>query len=230
MNFAFSLAPSLTSFTWRTLGCLATFVIAPRSRAQPPAWPDAHHVANGCYLSTTVYLANLHEQYPDVVARAENVRLSSGRMHTIAVVHWGAKTYLRDMFIGIAAVKGDTQCSFDAALSEWRYNGGRHGHRQRTVSTSAERWLDVRAAAQWMAALQPQIIQVFSAHGPIPVLWWTTADGELALYEPSVGTAVGHSRRAPLEVATELFGAPSAVTGLVARVRLTAATTSDRSN
>lgn len=213
MNFV-PLAPSLSFFRWLMLGCLAVGVFTLRSPAQPPAWPDARYVVNGCYPSTAVYLTKLREHHPDVAARAENVRLTSGRMHTIAVVHWGRETYLRDMFIGIASVKGDVQRSFDEAVSQWRRNGGHHGQRERTGFTSAERWREVQAAAQWMAVLHPQIIQVFSARGPIPVLWWTTADGELALYEPSVGTAVGVTRRTPLAVATELFGSPTAAISL----------------
>jgi hypothetical protein len=210
MNFVVPLAPSFSSFAWITFGCLATIVLTPHTRAQPPAWPDAQYIANGCYLSTAVYLAKLREHYPDVTARAETVRLTSGKMHTIAVVEWGHKTYLRDMFIGIASMKGDVQRSFDEALSRWLHNRGQHGRRERNTFTSDERWLEIESAARWIAALRPQVIQVFSGRGPIPVLWWTTARGELALYEPSVGTAVGFTRRAPLEVATELFGRPSA--------------------
>jgi hypothetical protein len=213
MNFV-PLAPSLSFLRWLTLGCIATAVFTPRSGAQPPAWPDDRYVVNGCYLSTAVYLEKLREHHPDVAARAENVRLTSGRMHTIAVVHWGRETYLRDMFLGIASVKGDVQRSFDEAVSLWRHKGRNHGHRERTAFTSAERWHEVEAAARWMSALHPQIIQVFSARGPIPVLCWTTADGKLALYEPSVGTAVGVTRRTPLAVATELFGSPTAAISL----------------
>ena len=206
MNFAFPSPSSFSAFASLALGCLASAVLAPKSRAQPPAWPDAQPVANGCYISTEVYLARLREQFPEISAHPETVLLPTGQQHTIAVVQWGRHTYLRDMFIGIAPVQHGVQRSFEAALVAWHARGGRHGYAERIVSNSAERWVEVQAAAQLLAARQPQIIPVCSAHGPIPVLCWTTPDGELALYEPSVGTAVGLTRRAPAEVAAELFG------------------------
>lgn len=185
---------------------LAAAAFVPSSRGQPPAWPDTAFVANGCYISTAAYLARLRAEYPTVVARAESVRLPSGRWHTIAVVAWERRTYLRDMYIGVAPARGDVQRSYDRALSTWRARGGRHGYSERVACSVAERRAEVEAAAHLLATERTEIVSVLSNRGPTPVLAWTTAAGELALYEPTTGTAVGLTKRSPLEVAQELYG------------------------
>jgi hypothetical protein len=217
VNFAFLPAPAVLSLVWLALGCAVSVVFAAQSRAQPPLWPDEHPVANGCYISTVVYLAKLRAQHPDVTARAETVRLPTGQQHTIAVVEWGTDVYLRDTFMGVTPARQDVQRSFEAAFAAWRATGNRHDYRPRTISSHAERWRDVEAAAEQLAAHCPQIVPVFSSRGPIPVLCWTTPDGELALYEPGTGTAVGLTRRTPHEVATDLFGGRKANDGRASR-------------
>ena len=98
------------------------------------------------------------------------------------------------------------QRSFDEALAEWRARGGRHPYQERHVSTSAERHAEVAAAAELLAGQHPEIIALAGRAGAIPVLSWTTPAGELALYEPSRGTAVGLTQRAPRAVAMQIFG------------------------
>lgn len=201
-----ALRGSSFSVTAAALAGLAAATFVPSSHGQPPAWPDTACVANGCYVSTAAYLARLRAAYPTVVARAESVRLPSGRWHTVAVVAWERRTYLRDMYIGVAPAHGDVQRSYDRALSMWRAQGGRHGYRERVARSAAERRADVETAAHLLGTEQTEIVSVLSNRGPIPVLAWKTAEGELALYEPTTGTAVGLTKRSPLEVAQELYG------------------------
>jgi hypothetical protein len=173
---------------------------------RPPAWPDDRYVANGCYISTQVYLARLREAYPGVEARPGHVRFPSGQGHTVAVVEWRGKTFFRDIYLGVAEVTGDLQRSYDATANRWRARGGRHDYSERTTATLRARVQEVELAARLLAFLHPQILSVPSARGSLPVLSWTEPDGTLALYEPTTGTAFGRTTRHPLEIATSLFG------------------------
>ncbi len=110
------------------------------------------------------------------------------------------------MYIGVAPARGDVQLSYDRALSTWRAKGGRHGYSERMARSAAERRAEVETAAHLLATERAEIVSVLSNRGPIPVLAWKTAAGELALYEPTTGTAVGLTNRSPLEVAQELYG------------------------
>ncbi|MCX6952691.1 MAG: hypothetical protein NTV51_11085 [Verrucomicrobia bacterium] len=193
------LAISVSSFslTAAALAGLAAVTFAADVRGQPPAWPDARVVKNGCYVSTAAYLARLRAEHPAVVARAENVRLPNGRWHTIALVEWERRTYLRDLYLGVAPASGDVQRSFDRAVAAWRARGGSHGYRDEALTSAAACRAEVEAAARLLAGEPTQIVAVLSARGPIPVLIWQTAGGECAFYEPNTGTAVGRGATAP---------------------------------
>src|SRR5690349_17649388 len=55
----------------------------------PPAFPDAQHVLNGCYISTLAYVTRFRAAFPSERAQPLTVELKQfhGR-HTIAVMTW----------------------------------------------------------------------------------------------------------------------------------------------
>ncbi len=68
----------------------------------PPAFPDAGHVPNGCYLSTAAYLARFAAAFP--AERATNVAIAPrgfGGLHTIALLTWRGEWWGRDEYFGV---------------------------------------------------------------------------------------------------------------------------------
>jgi hypothetical protein len=159
----------------------------------PPWFRDRQYVANGCYISATAYLVNLRQHYPDVKGRTENVLLPSGKPHTVAVIQWGERLFLRDMFIAVVEIQGNVQHSFECALRSWNEEGGPDYYPERRPRSPEQRQKEVELAATLLRFAKPQVTHIPSSIGPVKVLWWKTSEGDLAVYEPSVGTAVGPS-------------------------------------
>ncbi len=172
---------------------------------RPPWWPDDRYVANGCYPSTAAYLQKLRQTFPGVVARAATVRLPSGARHTIAVVRWRHRNFGRDLFIGVFPIHAGVQEGFDRALARWTASGGRHGFEPSPTATAVERAQAIQAVAALVAEARPRILCVPVRDGVAEVLTWLTPEGELALYEPTVGTAVGPASFDPTTVARQLL-------------------------
>lgn len=176
-----------------------------RTEVSPPWWPDEHFVANGCFVSTSAYLHKLRERYPGVPTRAAHVRLPTGAHHTIAVVHWHNRNYGRDVFLGVFRIRGELQDSFDRAWAAWLSRGGQYGFKEPRVATLAERAQELELAAKILAFAHPTLIHVASKNGLVPLLWWLTPEGDLAVYEPTIGTAFGPQKYEPLLVAAALL-------------------------
>ncbi len=71
----------------------------------PPAYPDAAHVINGCYISTIAYVARFLADHPREQARPllVNIRNVDGvtRPHTLALLTWRGQWWGRDEFFGV---------------------------------------------------------------------------------------------------------------------------------
>ena len=154
----------------------------------PPWWPDSYYVKNGCYISAFVYMARLREHYPDTAAETVTVLLSNGTSHTIVTIKWGDRLYLRDPFVGVAAIEGPPQRSFDRALALWRGSEGRHTYDERSLATREERHREIHLAAELIAFAHPEIVLTQYRGQIVTVLSWKTPTGEIALYEPTFGT------------------------------------------
>ena len=204
MKFARTAPRKMTSLI--ALSFLATAGVASTAIPSDPPWlPDQHYVANGCYISAMTYIANLLQRYPNVEARTANVVLPSGKLHTVAIVRWENRLYLRDMYIAVAEIRNDLQQSFETALRAWHEKGGRDYYPERRPRSTEERRKEVELAARLLRFAKPQMTYVRSSTGPVKVLWWTTSEGDLAVYEPSVGTAVGPSGVSVADVFTHVI-------------------------
>jgi hypothetical protein len=171
----------------------------------PPWLPDREIVANGCYISATVYIRELSARFPGARAKTVTVRLPDGSGHTVAQVEWGERTFLRDMYIGVAPVDGDMQASFLRALHEWRIRGGAHPFSNRQPRGRSELRQEVKRARRLLADESSAVLHLQTKQGPRHLLCWKTAEGRLAIYDPARGTAVGFTQRSPDKVALELL-------------------------
>ncbi len=165
---------------------------APAKEGSPPWWPDKIYAANGCFLSASAYVARLVSTYPAAKASTQTVEIPSCRGHTIAVVSWNGVKYGRDQYIGVFKIgDGDPQASFEAALRRWRQEKRTHPYPERRPHSMAERRAEVLLARSIMAFAKTELLPVNTPTGVVTVLTWRTPTGELAIYEPTLGTAVG---------------------------------------
>ena len=192
-------------FLFQTWGMGTSAPASPALPSNPPWLPDRYYVANGCYISATAYLMKLKQLYPDLNGWTANVLLPSGNIHTLAIVRWDTRLFLRDTSIGVAEIHDDVQQSFETAACLRREKGGWHFYPKRRPHSPVERLREIELAARLLGFADPKVICARSATGPVSVLSWKTAGGELAVYEPSHGTAVGPGDVAVADVVTHVF-------------------------
>lgn len=148
---------------------------------------------------------HLRESFSGVVVKPATVRLSNGALHTIVTIEWGRKFFLRDPFVGVAPIDGLPQLSFDRALAQWRKRREWPNYKVRPTDAHEERTGEINLAAALISFAHPESVIVEFRGQAVTVLSWTTPDGNFALYEPTFGTAVGSSHRAPAQIARDLL-------------------------
>lgn len=172
----------------------------------PPWWPDQIYAANGCYLSASAYVARLASTYPAADATTYTVEIPSCRKHTIAVVTWNGVKYGRDQYIGVFKIgDSDPQTSFVATLRRWWQAKRTHRYPEKRPSSIAERHAEVLLARQIMSFAKTELVPVITPTGAVTILTWQTTTGELAIYEPMLGTAVGSTSASVAEAARYLL-------------------------
>ncbi len=169
----------------------------------PPAFPDACHVPEGCYVSTLAYLARFQREFPCETGAPLTVVLRSfGGPHTIAVVSWRGRWWGRDEYSGVF----DLRCAvaetrdIDQLRDAAEFDLGRlssrlvRAGRIKTDSDSLEELSDVARRNAVMAAAQllpcpGQIFWVRRGRDEVPFLYFQPTKGVIAVYDPANGTA-----------------------------------------
>lgn len=189
----------------------------------PPDFPDTTHVPEGCYISTAVYLTKFRAAFPGELAAPVSVRVKHYLgPHTVALVSWSGRWWLRDEFMGVIAL--------DAAVNA--------GAVSETLRAKAEATLDRRtrllskrtrerltdfgdrivaarnetrdvATAAMLLPCDSERFWVRCGDREVPMLFFRPAAGVVAVYSPVHGTATAEttitsSRRVVELVAREL--------------------------
>jgi hypothetical protein len=180
---------------------------SPATPAGAPPWlPDSAYVANGCYISATAYVARLIQLDASWRGAPVQVTLPDGSNHTIARVLSPAGEYGRDQYIGVFAIEaGDVQASFTTALDAWKRSGGKHPYRHRMPGSTAQRKQEVQLAKELLPEDGSDVVSVKIPGGTAAILTWRTLQGELAIYEPSFGTALTQAKITPAEFARHVL-------------------------
>ncbi len=175
----------------------------------PPNFPDMIHVANGCYVSSFVYLSRFHAAYP--AERAETAAIvlpnadGSFKPHTVAIVSWHGKWWARDEFYGLADLRSSSSRPWDVASVTRRVDAiNRERYAQQTAAghrrqpdrapaekTEAIRWrIEHIQRARQLLPVPSEIVWLRSGDQTLPMLFFRTSEGgRFAVYDPSIGTA-----------------------------------------
>jgi len=174
----------------------------------PPNFPDMVHVANGCFISSFVYLARFHAAYPaertDTAAIVLPNADGSFKPHTVAIVSWGGTWWARDEFYGLADLRTPSSRPLNLAGVASRLDGifraraARQlaaGHRREPdrapAGAEGTRWrLEQIQAAQQLLPVESEIIWYRSQGEALPFLFFRTSNqGSFAIYDPAIGSA-----------------------------------------
>lgn len=159
--------------------------------AKPANIVDPQHVANGCHISASRYIAAIG------TGSTHTVELPDGRKHTVAVIADADGQWIRDEFIGVIPVRGgDLQLSYSAALKRWRKTATQAEidlQANEVVPASFDdRLAEVRRARELLGT--GDIVVAETKAGRVPTLVWRNAD-RMCCYEPSVGTIAANSAK-----------------------------------
>lgn len=175
--------------------------------ATPPAFPDAGHVPNGCYLSTTAYLTRFAAEFP--AERAVPVAMSPrgfGGRHTVALLTWRGEWWVRDEYFGVLALNRTVAGNPDpAALTRWaalllakyavtEVKAGRRDYAPTAPETLPAR--ELAALVRAAAAALPRASEILWVHGggeAVPFLFFRPSAGVIAVYNPLHGTATAET-------------------------------------
>lgn len=178
----------------------------------PPAFADPVYVLNGCHISTLNFVARFQREFPHERAELARVLVRSVDdlrvRHTIALFTWQGAWWCRDDIVGLAALDETVQPNADlAALGSKaeavldRVEARKLRQRQTRSSqpeigaelSSARRTREVRAAAE-LLPLPGTIYWVRTGSREIPVLLFHPAPGQIAVYEPTVGSCLAETK------------------------------------
>jgi hypothetical protein len=180
---------------------------APSTAAEPPSYPDADHVTNGCHVSTVTFLARFLAEFPAESGHPLVITIPNGdgvvRSHTVSIITWQGALWCRDEYFGVFTLGFDAKSQPDQRRlihrTESRLNAQaltqiRTGHvAARPVPPSqlstAVRLHDVTVAARSL----PYATKVYWVRGgnrDIPVVFFRPAAGQIAVYDPLHGTCL----------------------------------------
>ncbi|MBI5771523.1 MAG: hypothetical protein HZA93_27365 [Verrucomicrobia bacterium] len=204
--------PAVRAGLFRTAPVLALWVTTALSASaarptfdggKPPAFPDEHHVLNGCYISTGAFITRFLADHPAERACPLTVDVPGFHgLHTIALLSWRGDWWGRDEYCGVFPLSRDVAANPEPAALRRRAEDalGRHARNEvragRAVRAPAPpRTLPVAERAQMIstaAAALPFASEVFWVAGgrdEFPVLFFRPAPDQVAVYEPITGTS-----------------------------------------
>jgi hypothetical protein len=171
----------------------------------PPDFTDTAHVMNGCFISSTAYLAKFHAEFPGEQARTLTVTPRNYEMtHTIAVVSWTGRWWGRDEYFGVFALNAKVSDNYtevqlqrkaSGALETFSATAIREGTADAMVVrrqlTESRRSNEVATAA----GLLPCATEEFSVESngkQVRFLLFRPTPELIAVYTPVSGTATAH--------------------------------------
>ena len=173
----------------------------------PPDFPDTAHVPEGCYISTAVFVAKFRAAFPEeaAVPATVNVKHYHGP-HTVALVSWRGRWWLRDEFMGAVAldatvdarVAGETvRVKAEATLDRrTRLLSKRTRERLADAGDRVVAAMDAALDVATAAALLPcnsERFWVTCGDREVPMLVFRPAVGVVAVYSPIHGTATAET-------------------------------------
>lgn len=169
----------------------------------PPAFPDAVHVREGCFVSSLAYVARFCREHPDERAQLLTVHpVNFNGPHTIALLSWRGQWWGRDEYSGVFPLRCEVRRDLDLArlasradaalrsvasrhLREGRIHGADLGPRRLGVP---EREADVARAAG-LLPVASTVVRVRCGREDLPFLFFQPESGRIAVYDPAIGTA-----------------------------------------
>jgi hypothetical protein len=175
----------------------------------PPVFPDVVHVANGCYISATAYIARFHAAYP--AEKSEPAALSlpnadgSVKPHTVAIVSWHGGWWARDEFYGVVNLHAPSSRPWSQPLVErlteraFRHRAAGLPRREpdsQPDGVEGIAWrMDQIDAARRLLPTESRVVWLKSGLQETPFLFFRRAeDGGFAVYDPVFGTVRAVSR------------------------------------
>jgi hypothetical protein len=177
------------------------------SSAIPPDYPDQYHVTNGCYISTHGYIAKFKTAFPE--ERAEPITILPRRggirkPHTVALISWRGRWWLRDEYFGITSVRlpvtpaitperiADRVAGICGQDSMTRVEKNSGSSTIAPEFSLEQRLSDVLGAAAVIRG-EAEVYLVHSGATRIPMLYFPLRPGVVAVYDPHYGTALATS-------------------------------------
>jgi hypothetical protein len=173
----------------------------------PPHYPQSTHVYNGCHLSTIAYLARFKAEFPSETGQPLVVMMDnadgSRKAHTIAVITWQHKWWVRDEYFGVCPLGFDFNPEFTAKQINARVVPVLERHFRAQMGnpriqhppvvpeelSSAEMQRDVTAAARTIP-FPNAVYWVKVGHQEIPFALFRPTAGQIAVYNPGHGTCL----------------------------------------
>ena len=170
----------------------------------PPDYPDQHHVTNGCYISAHGYIAKFKTAFPEEQAEPLTILPRRGGLrkpHTVALISWRGRWWLRDENFGIKSVRLPVSpsitperiadrvagiCGQDLMTLVQVNSGSSHVASEFSLE---QRLSDVHAAAAIIRG-EAEVYLVHSGATRIPMLYFPLRPGVVAVYDPQYGTAL----------------------------------------
>jgi hypothetical protein len=202
-------APVLTALARPAL--VAFLLILPAAGtstfARPPSYREARPVVNGCHISTLVFTARYRTEFPDERCEAARIELRDhggvGINHSIALMTWRGEWWCRDDLLGVARLGVSVTAGEDVVqlanraerildrveerlARSRRLRGAPFGDNPSIPA----RLREISAAAALLGS-PSRIFWVQAGGREIPVLLYRPAAGEIAVYEPTLGSCLG---------------------------------------
>jgi hypothetical protein len=175
----------------------------------PPNFPDVAHVANGCYISSLVYVSRFRAAYPAEKAGTAAVVLpnadGSRKPHTVAIVSWHGRWWARDEYYGLADLRLPSARPWDAVTVARRADDTYRDRATRMraagqprrepdrvpAGDEAGRWRREQIeTARRLLPMPGEIVWQRRGSEELPFLFFRTSeDGAFAVYDPVFGTA-----------------------------------------
>ena len=191
-----------------TLNALfVTAAAAAESDREPPYYPDAVHVFNGCHLSTLAYLARFTAEFPAeqgqplvlVMDNADGIK----RPHTVSLISWQGSWWCRDEYFGVSALGLRVNQNLSLARISSRAESRLKKHFRAQMSkpntlrpptvpatlSPAQALREVSVAVQKIP-LPSTIYWVQSGRSEIPLVFFRPTRDTIAVYHPTFGTCV----------------------------------------